>query len=128
VNVENLHNRADKRAAADQAHEVIVMGFDAAGAAIAAGGLGRNVSCRLALLDPAHRAGDADLEELRRRIARQPVYDNRLHHPSAKIVRKRHPRRFLLAAGIMNQNSAEPGIPNRFRPLGYRSSRGLNAK
>jgi len=112
----------DVRRAADQPHEVIVMGFDPPGAAIAARGLGRNLPRRLELLHPPHRARDADLEKLGRRVARQPVLNNRLHHPLAKIVGKRHPRRLLPAAGSMNQISADSGIPNRFRPFEYRSN------
>ncbi|HKN28378.1 MAG TPA: hypothetical protein VJY34_11045, partial [Roseiarcus sp.] len=46
---------------------------------------------------------------------------DRLHHPLAKIIGKRHPRRLLPAAGTMNQNSSDSGIPSRFRSFGYRS-------
>ena len=106
------------RRAADQAHEVIVMGFDPPGAAIAARGLGRNLPRRLELLHPAHRARDADLEKPGRRVARQPVLNDSPHHPFAKIVRKRHPRRLLLAAGIINQISADSRIQNQFSALG----------
>src|SRR5271165_3868039 len=112
----------DVRRSADQAHEVVVMSFDASGAAIAARRPGRDVSRRLELLDPTHRASDADPEQLGGGIAREPLYNDRLHHPLAKILGKRHSRRLLLAAGIMNQKSADSGIPNRFTSLGYRSN------
>jgi len=44
-------------------------------------------------------------------MARQPAQNDRLHHPLAKIIGKRHPRRLLAAARIMNQNSTDSGIP-----------------
>ena len=40
----------DVRRATDQAHEVRVMGFNAAGATVASAGFGRNLACRLELL------------------------------------------------------------------------------
>src|SRR5208282_1173666 len=70
---------------------------------------------------PAHRAGDAHPETLGRRIARHAAVHHCPHNALAKIVGKRHPRRLLRAAKIMNQNSSDSGIPQRFTSLGYRS-------
>src|SRR5208337_4559245 len=72
---------------------------------------------------PAHRAGDAHPETLGRRIARHAAVHHCPHNALAKIVGKRHPRRLLRAAKIMNQNSSDSGIPQRFTSLGYRSKR-----
>src|SRR5208337_2997457 len=71
---------------------------------------------------PAHRAGDAHPETLGRRIARHAAVHHCPHNALAKIVGKRHPRRLLRAAKIMNQNSSDSGIPQRFTSLGYRSN------
>ena len=65
--------QGDVRRAPDQPHEVVVMGFDAARAAIASQQPRRQFSRRFELLDPAHGARDADFETLCRRIARQPA-------------------------------------------------------
>ena len=61
----------DVRRATDQAHEVGVMSFNAAGATIASARFGRYLSRRLELLDPANLACDADLEMPRGHVARQ---------------------------------------------------------
>jgi hypothetical protein len=45
------------------------------------------------------------------RIARQPAQNDRLHHPLAKIIGKRHSRRLVPAAGIINQKSTDSGNP-----------------
>src|SRR5208282_729720 len=76
---------------------------------------------------PAHRAGDAHPETLGRRIARHAAVHHCPHNALAKIVGKRHPRRLLRAAKIMNQNSSDSGIPQRFTSLGYRSKLAFDA-
>jgi hypothetical protein len=96
--------KRDVRRAADHAEQIVALRFDAAGAAIASRRLGRNLPRGLITLHPAHRARYAHVETLGGRIARQPARNNRLYHPLAKIIGKRHPRRLPPAAGIMNQN------------------------
>ena len=61
---------------------------------------------------PAHGAGDTDPKTLGRRVARHAAFHHRPHNAFAKIVRKRHPRRLLRAAGILNQNKSDSGIEN----------------
>jgi len=61
----------DVRRVADQAEEIRAVHFDPPGAAVSTHGLGRNLACSQELLDPAHSAGDADLEASGRFIARQ---------------------------------------------------------
>jgi len=53
----------------------------------------------------------AHLEPLGRRNARQSALDDSSHHSLAKIIGKRHSRRLLHAAGIMNQNATDSGSP-----------------
>lgn len=101
----------DVRRPADQAQQIAAMRLDPAGAAVAARRRRRNLAGGLKAPHPAHGARNAHVETLGRRIARQPALNDRLHYSSAKIIGKRHPRRLLRAAGIMNQNFADSGIP-----------------
>lgn len=55
----------------------------------------RNLARGLEAFHPAHGAQYAHAKALGRRIARHPALDNRLRHPLAKIIGKRHPRRLL---------------------------------
>jgi len=61
-----------------------------------------NQRTALAMLTPNHLA--AALRDL---PSCASLYD-----PFAKSLEKRHPRRLLLAAGIMNHNKTVSGIPN----------------
>ena len=49
-----------------------------------------------------------------------PAFHHRLHDTFAKIVGKRHPRRLLPAAGIINQIKANSGIPPTIQFVGRR--------
>jgi hypothetical protein len=98
------------RRAADQAKQILALRLDTAGPAIAPRRRRRNLPRGVVTRHPAHRACDAHTETPGGRIARQPAQNHRLHHPLAKIIGKRHPRRLLPAAGIMNQNSSDSGI------------------
>jgi hypothetical protein len=101
----------DVRRATDQAEQIVTLRLDTAGPAIAPRRRRRNLPRGLVTRHPAHRACDAHTETPGGRIARQPAQNDRLHHPLAKIIGKRHSRRLLPAAGIINQNSTDSGIP-----------------
>ena len=64
--------QGDVRRAPDQPHEVVVMGFDAARAAIASQQPRRQFSRRFELLDPAHGARDADFERFAAELRDSP--------------------------------------------------------
>ena len=79
-----------------------------------------NLARGLEALHPAHRAGDAHPKPFGRRIARKTTPDDGFHHSRTKITRKRHSRRLLHAAAIMNQRISDLGIPPIYfvrRPL-----------
>ena len=100
------------RLAANEAEQIIAMGLDAARAAIPARRRRRNLSLGFEARHPSHGAGDTDPETLGRRVARHPAFHHRPHNAFAKIVRKRHNRRLLRAAVILNQNKTDSGIEN----------------
>jgi len=88
------------------------MGLDAARAAIPARRRRRNLSLGFEARHPSHGAGDTDPETLGRRVARHPAFHHRPHNAFAKIVRKRHNRRLLRAAVVLNQNKTDSGTEN----------------
>src|SRR5271169_3345333 len=88
------------------------MRLDAVGAPVAARPRRGNLARGLEALHPAHGAGDAHPKPFGRRIARKPILDDGFHHPRTKITRKRHSRRLLPAAAIMNQRISDSGIPS----------------
>ena len=87
------------------------MELDPLGPAVPAHRRGRNLTVGLEARHPAHRAGDAHAKTLGRRVARQPLVDHRLDNAFAKIVRKRHSRRLLHAAEMINQKLTNSRIP-----------------
>ena len=99
------------RPAANETEQIVAMGLDATGTTISPDRSRRDLTLGFEPRHPAHRACDAHTETLGGRVARQPAQNDRLHHPLAKIIGKRHPRRLLPAAGIINQNSSDSGIP-----------------
>src|SRR5208282_1341099 len=101
----------DVRLAPDQAQEIVAMRFDPAGPPVAPRRRRRNLARGCEPLHQAHRARYADFEMSRCLIARQPAQHHRLHHALAKIVRKSHPRRLLLAAWTRKQKLTDSGIP-----------------
>ena len=44
-------------------------------------------------------------------LSRRAALDDSFHHSLAKIIGKRHSRRLLHAAGVMNQNAIDSGSP-----------------
>ncbi len=102
----------DVRLATNEAEQVIVLRLDALGTMIPARRSRGDLARGMEAPNPAYCAGDADPETLGRRIARQALFDYRFHHTFAKIVGKRHRRRFLGAATTFNHNEIDLGIPS----------------
>src|SRR5271166_7096305 len=100
------------------------MRLNAARAAIPARRSRRNLASGSEALQPAYGAGDADPETLGRRVARHAPYYNSVHNTFAKILGKRHSRRLLRAASIMNHKHTRFGNPLRFKSLGDCSNEG----
>jgi len=86
------------------------MRFDPSRAMVAAERQGRDFAGGLETLDPAHGAGDADIEAPGGLVARETAENDRVHDAFAKIIGKRHPPPSPSPAGIMNQNIADSGI------------------
>ena len=104
------------RPAANETEQIIAMGLDAAGTTISPGRSRRDLTLGFEARHPAHRAGDADAKTLGRRVARHAPLDHRLHNPFAKIVGKRHSRRLLRAAEMINQKLTDSRIPQPIQP------------
>ena len=98
------------RLAANKAEQIIPMRLDALGTMIPARRHRGRLARGMETPNPANGAGDADPETLGRRIARQAPFDHRINHTFAKIVGKRHRRRFLGAAIIFKHNEIDLGI------------------